>query len=79
MLKELHAAITNFRWGLNTYWKAFVNRPASSELYDLDTAKRELRYHQDVLAQVLDLRAQARAIEALLDTQPLKGLHEKED
>ncbi|GAI91199.1 unnamed protein product, partial [marine sediment metagenome] len=37
------------------------------------------RYHQDVLAQVLDLRARARNIEGILDMQPLRGLNEKEN
>jgi len=78
MTNDLHVGITKFRWDLNTFWKTFVNRPRTSDFYNLDTAARELRYHKDVLNQVLELRGLAQGIEGILDTQPLKGLNQKE-
>jgi len=49
-----------------------------SDFYNLDTAARELRYYKDVLNQVLELRGLAQGIEGILDTQPFKGLNQKE-
>jgi len=79
MLEELHVAVANSRTTLTKFWRRYVSELDQDALTDLDTAARELRYHQDILRQVLDLRAQARRIEGILDTQPLKGLHEKEN
>ena len=79
MTEELHVAIASFRTALTKFWKDYVLEIDLSRAYGMDPAQGFFDDHKAVLKQVLELRENARRIEGILSTQPLKSLGKKEN